>query len=330
MDANKDGKLRKREFKAFREAVRELTRSKKCARNFWRYCDLDSDKRITRAELNTCLGVDGVNIAFSLFSALSSNADQKPTLKASSPKRRRRHKKKRKKKPKEETEPEILAQEPEPVVLDCWTERRKSTNGNYVPECNSDGTFHRVQCYKSSGYCWCVEASNGRPIPGTSVQNATPTCASSSFSSRNPQWKKCPGPKRRLFQQRLVDYIMKSKRGRGRKGNRRRLHHHRESADLVVEWQFSQLDVDGNAKLSRKELRPFRMRIKAIKELKLCGKRIQFHCDVDGDKFVDEAEWRFCVLGVKLDASSSMISTSPMESGKRRGPNPLKTWLKDD
>ena len=38
--------------------------------------------------------------------------------------------------------------------------------------------------------------------------------------------------------------------------------------------------------------------MKADPELRLCGKRIQMHCDADGDKSITEREWDAC-LGVK-------------------------------
>ena len=30
--------------------------------------------------------------------------------------------------------------------------------------------------FQSSGYCWCVNSTSGRPIPGTSLHNARPNC----------------------------------------------------------------------------------------------------------------------------------------------------------
>ena len=53
--------LRKREFRDFRVAVRNSgwpARNRACARNFWHYCDLDSDSKLTKNEFRTCLGID--------------------------------------------------------------------------------------------------------------------------------------------------------------------------------------------------------------------------------------------------------------------------------
>jgi hypothetical protein len=59
MDANEDGFLRKSEFKSFRLSVKDAgpARNRHCARNFWQYCDLDADRRMSMTEWNTCLGI---------------------------------------------------------------------------------------------------------------------------------------------------------------------------------------------------------------------------------------------------------------------------------
>ena len=49
--------------------------------------------------------------------------------------------------------------------------------------------------------------------------------------------------------------------------------------------------------ISRRELRPFRLLLKRRRELKRCGKRLQFHCDIDEDQKISEHEWNSC-LGV--------------------------------
>uniref|UniRef100_A0A4Q8K4I8 U62-Liphistoxin-Lsp1b_1 n=1 Tax=Liphistius sp. SGP-2016 TaxID=1905180 RepID=A0A4Q8K4I8_9ARAC len=34
--------------------------------------------------------------------------------------------------------------------------------GNYVPQCERDGTYSRTQCHGSTGYCWCVDEKGVR------------------------------------------------------------------------------------------------------------------------------------------------------------------------
>ena len=50
--------------------------------------------------------------------------------------------------------------------------------GEYVPQCEEDGSYSSMQCWSSTGYCWCVD-ENGIEIPGTSIQSwlGTPDCS---------------------------------------------------------------------------------------------------------------------------------------------------------
>ena len=54
----RDKGLRKKEFKKFRRLVKRIARNKGCAKNFWRYCDTDSDGQMTKEEWNSCLGIN--------------------------------------------------------------------------------------------------------------------------------------------------------------------------------------------------------------------------------------------------------------------------------
>ena len=87
--------------------------------------------------------------------------------------------------------------------------------------------------------------------------------------------------------------------------------------------------------------------MRPVPGLTLCGKRINQHCDTDKDMRISQTEWTIC-LGVakgrylSCSFSKKMIpdfseeedegfSPTPLRPvGKRRGPNPLKTWLKAD
>lgn len=54
-----------------------------------------------------------------------------------------------------------------------------------------DGRYKRAQCYRSTGYCWCVHEDTGKPIPGTSTKDKQPQCDSlSQFATRTMQG--CP------------------------------------------------------------------------------------------------------------------------------------------
>uniref|UniRef100_A0A667XG47 Thyroglobulin type-1 domain-containing protein n=1 Tax=Myripristis murdjan TaxID=586833 RepID=A0A667XG47_9TELE len=50
------------------------------------------------------------------------------------------------------------------------TARSDDPPERFVPECTADGRYNPVQCHVATGYCWCVRADTGRPLPGTSAR----------------------------------------------------------------------------------------------------------------------------------------------------------------
>ena len=41
--------------------------------------------------------------------------------------------------------------------------------GVFIPDCDDDGFYKRLQCHGSKGECWCVDR-NGHEIPQTRVK----------------------------------------------------------------------------------------------------------------------------------------------------------------
>lgn len=75
----------------------------------------------------------------------------------------------------------------------------------YVPECTADGRYHRVQCYRTTGYCWCVHEDTGKNIPGTSTKDKKPQCDSVYPSSR--PMKGCPEGRKMDFLRDLKAFL---------------------------------------------------------------------------------------------------------------------------
>ena len=52
--------------------------------------------------------------------------------------------------------------------------------GEFIPQCEEDGSYSPLQCWGSTGYCWCVD-SNGIEIPGTALGpgEGVPNCSES-------------------------------------------------------------------------------------------------------------------------------------------------------
>ncbi|KAM5170893.1 HLA class II histocompatibility antigen gamma chain isoform 2-T2 [Mantella aurantiaca] len=53
------------------------------------------------------------------------------------------------------------------VISECMERASRLTlPGAYVPQCDEDGDYTPKQCWRSTGFCWCVY-NNGTEIPGT-------------------------------------------------------------------------------------------------------------------------------------------------------------------
>lgn len=354
LDEDRDGVLKKKELKMFRAEVKKVVRPRRCGRSFFTFCDLDTDRRISRQEWNSCIGIEE-NISFKLFQILSSEEDKE--------KRRQEQLRKqhggltaleiatsdRHDRPRDqESSPSLfqrqfggLVEEPDEEVaevVDCIAERRAATeeartdnSGAYIPECSPGGQYKPVQCHKSTGYCWCVDQASGRPIPGTSVKNSRPDCnRPKKIIQHSPQrsWKKCDGSRREKFLSELIEHLTAGMVAPNNtvsyvfeKGP------HISMDERVAKWKFIVLDKNNNGFLERRETQKWRREIKEIRKLRLCGKRIHQHCDLDHDNRISKNEWNIC-LNVQKEAKIVTHNTRPI--GKRRGPNPLKTWLRSD
>ena len=70
-------------------------------------------------------------------------------------------------------------------VTKCQLERAKASKlgsnslqpvGRFIPQCAEDGTYSQIQCWASTGYCWCVDAE-GREVAATRMRGK-PSCSS--------------------------------------------------------------------------------------------------------------------------------------------------------
>ena len=55
--------------------------------------------------------------------------------------------------------------------------------GEFIPQCEEDGSYSPLQCWASTGYCWCVD-ENGNEIAGTSLGpgQGIPDCESTQLN----------------------------------------------------------------------------------------------------------------------------------------------------
>lgn len=63
----------------------------------------------------------------------------------------------------------------------------------------------------------------------------------------------------------------------------------------VLQWHFSQLDVDGSRVLSEREARPLRQFLRRRLKPRRCAKKFAQYCDRDGDRGLTLQELRVCL-----------------------------------
>ena len=120
-------------------------------------------------------------------------------------------------------------------------------------------TLYLIQL-QSSGYCWCVDELSGQPMSGTSVLNARPKCNGGGSGEEEllrsigavanlvREWKKCPQPRKRDFQEHLLDKLTNEMTSATVDlsylfGNENA---HLTIEERVAKWKFGELDRNKN------------------------------------------------------------------------------------
>ncbi|XP_064623891.1 SPARC-related modular calcium-binding protein 1-like isoform X3 [Lineus longissimus] len=351
LDTDQDNQLKKKEIGALTRLVRKLVKPKPCARNFVKHCDLDKNRKIARNEWSVCLGVD-LNISFRLFLLLNVDDQTTPTPSSNT----------KKDKPiikddlagaalwsaqlrpsasddKDEEEDEDNDEE----VKDCSHERKVALemhktdpNGRiFIPRCSLDGKFERAQCHESTGYCWCVDAGSGKPIPGTSTYKVTPDCvkAVSKIIPVAVVVPGCPAMQKKRFLTTLIDAMTQDMVQWVKNNSDAGLPDSDPSHSLeerVVRWKLKNLDQNSNQALERREIRTLKMEIrkndqvKKKKSLRKCARSFVEFCDADKNKKITMDEWTDC-MGLNTDVNDQQPPLP--QNPKRRGPNPFSKYL---
>ncbi|XP_077995936.1 SPARC-related modular calcium-binding protein 1-like isoform X3 [Glandiceps talaboti] len=204
----------------------------------------------------------------------------------------------------------------------CEAERRhnqddaKVSKGLFIPDCNDDGSYRQVQCHTGTGYCWCV-TNQGKPIPGSSVQNKEPNCNGDNGRPKTKQGKRrrrkgCSQSERQEFNNNLItifkdeyarlptkppvnnEEYMVNFNLRGLSAIDELMDSHEKQ---VIDWKFSELDTNSNGELNKKELRSITKMIKKIVEPRACARNFAESCDLDQDGMITNGEWAVC-LGI--------------------------------
>ncbi|PNF28649.1 hypothetical protein B7P43_G08719 [Cryptotermes secundus] len=326
MDKDKDNFLEKTEYRDLRRLVKKVVKPKRCAKTFTKLCDMDSDQRISREEWVSCLGLDFnhesqqeggaekmenkvMQETVTTLTELLPNLDDDSSLE--------RH---------DESEGNDCHSDRKAVL----EEQKINYSEFYVPECTPDGRYQTIQCYKSTGYCWCVHEDSGKPIPGTSVKDQVPKCDAISTPLR--PMSGCPDPRKQAFLKELMELMKKKMEASTDQTST-------ESSSVLIKetwqesteeqiaaWNFLMLDKNKNKVLERKEWKNFRVLVSSKPQLRRCGKRLPRYCDVNNDRKISITEWLNCLSTQRTNT----VPVNTTSASRRKGLNPLQVYLKEE
>jgi len=209
-------------------------------------------------------------------------------------------------------------------------EQKNNYSEFYVPECAPDGRYQTIQCYKITGYCWCVDEESGKPIPGTSVKDQVPKCDAIAVPMR--PMNGCPDGRKQIFLRELMDLLKKkmaaSTNKTGTESSSLPIKETRKesSEEEIAAWNFHALDRNKNKVLERKEWKNFRALVSSKPQLRRCGKRLPRYCDVNNDRKISITEWLNCLSTQRTNT----VPVNTTSASKRKGVNPLQVYLKDE
>uniref|UniRef100_T1PL21 Secreted protein acidic and rich in cysteine Ca binding region n=1 Tax=Musca domestica TaxID=7370 RepID=T1PL21_MUSDO len=310
LDVNRNQMLDKNEYRELKKLVKRAVKPKRCGRAFGKFCDVDSDERLSRLEWNSCLSKDGSNLL-------------KPPTEISTKE--------------SDIESDCLADQ-----AAALEEKKLGNTFYYVPDCTIDGRYQRIQCYNSTPYCWCVNEDTGKTIPGTWVKHRRPQCDSLYTVTR--AMKGCPEERKVVFLKDLKEFL-KTKIITGSYAGVNTTNFSSED-ERIATLSFVILDKNKNSAWEKKEWKTFRELVNNVNNLRKCGRKMPRYCDVNGDKKITLNEWIGCLQATRLDITATNVgaqndakqqntstsdtnSSSSSKTPKLSGSNPLEQYLKD-
>ncbi|XP_017777976.1 PREDICTED: SPARC-related modular calcium-binding protein 2 [Nicrophorus vespilloides] len=305
MNLDKNEHLDRNEYKDLKRLVKKVVKPKRCAKSFAKACDMNRDQMITKHEWAQCLTRDGKDEKAGGEEA--QNLDQDEEDEAD-----------------EGEDIHLPPYRPSSILTDgsrnfnggtnydddsserrdedetgCLSDRKTALGEGtqlYVPECTPDGRYAKVQCYKSAGYCFCVNEDTGKNIAGTAVKDQVPKCDQIVTVSRS--MKGCPDDKKNAFLKDLMEYLhtsmIKETNGTtitGIGGSAWRS----TKEEQVASWSFVFFDKNKNKVLDKAEWKSFKDTMSTVKNLKRCGKKLPRYCDINKDRHISMTEWLDCL-----------------------------------
>uniref|UniRef100_A0A2A4JEN2 SPARC-related modular calcium-binding protein 1 n=1 Tax=Heliothis virescens TaxID=7102 RepID=A0A2A4JEN2_HELVI len=310
LDRDRSDALQKSEYRGLRRLIKKVVKPKRCARAWARGCDGDGDGEIAHAEWVACLLVNPEPPAPDLLPGEVRNSFA-PDGSDSESRR-------------------------EDEANDCLTDRQAVLDEQkaggaalYVPECTGDGRYARAQCYRSTGYCWCVHQDTGKPIPGSSVKDRRPDCDAA--PQHASPMRGCPEPMKSTFLRDLMSFfVSKMTTSINGTGPGDMVKWGASKEEQAATWTYVMLDKDKNKALERREWKAFHQLISNVEPLRRCGRKLPRYCDVNHDTKISITEWMACLEVTQGSQAPTTEATKAPSNPRRKGPNPLESFLKAD
>lgn len=357
LDINKNGILEKNEYQGLKKIAKTVVRPKRCGRRFGKYCDTNKDLSISREEFHQCLSKDlqrhlppRAGLANGLNSDdLDDDEDYNdedsdellamgngnrlgglPITTLDDSRYQSVHLLRGKTTLNLQNEPDGGSRDHDDDNNDCIKDRKIALEDKsdtlFLPECTPDGRYQRVQCYRSTGYCWCVNEDTGKPIAGTSMKDKRPQC-----DSHVPARAMAGCPQKNEFLKDLKEFFkaqITSSVSLGADNTK-----WGTEDEKIATLSFVLLDKNKNKVWERREWKTFRELVTATKKLRRCGKKMPRYCDVNNDKKITLSEWLNCLQTQRIQneqIKTQQAEPKPTTQSKLKGVNPLEYILKAD
>lgn len=289
-------------FRPYRWAI-----SKHCGKAFPKHCDTNGNKEVSENELLHCMDVYIDTPTISPGNEDSSTPMRNIGLTTSDIDNHTTR----------DTLHDMPGTESRPSRITCGQSlegrlQRRDPN-IHIPTCEgANNEFYRiVQCHEGTGFCYCVNRDDGKPIPNTSVVDGEPDC-------NIPKPRPIPGcktPHKDKFLASMMSVLVNewSQRDRSQEGpndNILELSDHERAA----RWYF---DTTSNNEgvFGKKEYKAFRKILtkRKVKHRK-CLRKLSTHCDRDRNLKTTVGEFILCLEINLTKPSSRSRKISPMPS----------------
>lgn len=342
LDLNKNNILEKNEYQGLKKIAKTVVKPKRCGRRFGKYCDTNKDFNISREEFHNCLSKDlqrhtSARGGGGLLNGLNSDdlddddyidedSEELMAIKHTGNRLGLRDKTTLNL----QNESNGSSRDPDEEANDCNKDRKNALEDKsdqlFLPECTVDGRYQRVQCYRSTGYCWCVHEDTGKPIPGSSTKDRQPQC-----DSYIPI-RTMPGcPQKNEFLKDLKEFLKAQTTSSTNIGADNTKWGTED--EKIATLSFVLLDKNKNKVWERREWKTFRDLVTATKKLRRCGKKMPRYCDVNNDKKITLSEWLNCLQTQRVQNEQTRPQNEapkPPTQTKLKGVNPLEFILKAD